>query len=73
MVFEYSAFLPDKSNGSELVESAVSYYLKSPMVATVEKVAKEICCQGYHGEELGKKVLEFILDNHLSNDLTEKK
>ncbi|KAG1803372.1 hypothetical protein EV424DRAFT_1559022 [Suillus variegatus] len=65
IVLDYSAFLPYKWKGSELVESAVDYYLKSPMVAAVEKVAKEICGQGYHGEELGKKVIEFILDNCL--------
>ncbi|KAG2057338.1 hypothetical protein BDR06DRAFT_1005348 [Suillus hirtellus] len=74
IVLEYSAFLPSKGwNGSELVETAVSYYLESPMVVVVEKVAKEICRQDYHGEELEKKVLEFILDNRLSKDLTEKK
>jgi len=73
IVLECSAFLPDKLDGSELVESAVDYYLKSPMVAAVEKVANEICREGYHGEELGKKVIEFILDNRLSKDFTEKK
>ncbi|KAG1893807.1 uncharacterized protein F5891DRAFT_985534 [Suillus fuscotomentosus] len=70
IILEYSAFLPSKGwDGLELVESAVSYYLQSPMVAAVEKVAKEICRQGYHGEELGKKVLEFILDNRLCMSL----
>jgi len=73
IVLEYSAFLPHKWEGSELVESAVDYYLKSSTAAAVEKRAKEICRQGYQGRELGKKVLEFILDNRLSKDLTEKK
>ncbi|KAG2058152.1 hypothetical protein BDR06DRAFT_102232 [Suillus hirtellus] len=41
IVLEYSAFLPDKSEGTEL-QSAVSYYLKSPTAVAVEKGAKEI-------------------------------
>ncbi|KAG2097966.1 uncharacterized protein F5147DRAFT_656206 [Suillus discolor] len=72
IVLEYSTFLPYKSKGSELVESAVDYYLKSPMVVTVAKVAKEICRQDHHGEELGKKILEFILENRLCSTVIPK-
>ncbi|KAG2093712.1 uncharacterized protein F5147DRAFT_820851 [Suillus discolor] len=67
-ILEYFAFLLYKSNGSELVESAVDYYLKSPTATIVEKGAKEISHQGYHGEELGK-ILEFILENCLCASL----
>ncbi|KAG2057615.1 hypothetical protein BDR06DRAFT_951839 [Suillus hirtellus] len=73
IVLEYSAFLLNELEGSEFVKSAVDYYLKSPTAVAVEKGAKEICRQGYRGEDLGKKVLEFILENRLSKDLIEKK
>ncbi|KAG1795319.1 uncharacterized protein HD556DRAFT_1442168 [Suillus plorans] len=73
IVLEYSAFLQNGLKGTTLVQSAVDYYLKSPTAVAVEKGAKEICRQGYHGEELGKKVLEFILENRLSKDMKEKK
>ncbi|KAG2118718.1 uncharacterized protein F5147DRAFT_767483 [Suillus discolor] len=74
IVLEYSAFLPNHLGDLErVVESAVDYYLKSPTAVAVEKGAKEISRQGYDREELGKKILEFILENRLSKDLTEKK
>ncbi|KAG1831603.1 hypothetical protein EV424DRAFT_1534273 [Suillus variegatus] len=66
IILEYSAFLQNELKGWELVKSAVDYYLKSPTAAAVEKGAKEICRQGYHGEELGNNILEFILENRLS-------
>ncbi|KAG2093316.1 uncharacterized protein F5147DRAFT_657455 [Suillus discolor] len=69
IVLEYSTFL---LKNLECVKSAVDCYLKSPMAVAVEKGAKEICCQGYDREELEKKILEFILENRLSKDLTEK-
>ncbi|KAG1801267.1 hypothetical protein EV424DRAFT_400979 [Suillus variegatus] len=74
IVLEYSAFLPLNYKGDlKRVESAVYYYLKSPTAVAVEQGAKEISRQGYDREELGKKILEFILENRLSKDLTEKK
>ncbi|KAG1733954.1 hypothetical protein EDB19DRAFT_1999185 [Suillus lakei] len=68
IVLEYSAFLlSDKlkrsDNKPEHVDSPVDYYLKSPTLVAVENVAKEISRQGYKKEELGKKILEFILEN----------
>jgi hypothetical protein len=73
MIFEYSAFLPDNLEILKRVESAVDYYLKSPTAVAVEEGAKEIFHQGYKKEELKKKILEFILDNRMSKDLTTKK
>ncbi|KAG1790648.1 uncharacterized protein HD556DRAFT_1488300 [Suillus plorans] len=73
IVLEYSAFLPNDLGDLERVKSAVDYYMKSPTAVAVEKGAKEICRQGYDREEMGKKILEFILENRLSKDLTEKK
>ncbi|KAG2053114.1 hypothetical protein BDR06DRAFT_956994 [Suillus hirtellus] len=73
IVLEYSAFLPKNLKNLERVESAIDHYLKSPTAVAVEKGAKEICRQGYDREEMGKKILEFILENRLSKDLTEKK
>ncbi|KAG1719840.1 hypothetical protein EDB19DRAFT_2044912 [Suillus lakei] len=74
IVLEYSAFLPnDNSDKLKHVRSAVDYYLKSPKAVAAETVAKEISSQGYKKEELGKKILEFILENHMSNDLAEQK
>jgi hypothetical protein len=74
IVLEYSAFLPNKGDFHlQNVESAVSYYLKSPTAAVVEKGVKEISRQGYDREELGKKIVQLILDNRMSKDLTAKK
>ncbi|KAG1721650.1 hypothetical protein EDB19DRAFT_2044299 [Suillus lakei] len=78
IVLEYSAFLPSdkfKWNDDRLehVESAVDYYLQSPTLVAVENVAKEISRQGYKKEELGKKILEFILENRMSKDLADQK
>ncbi|KAG1733970.1 hypothetical protein EDB19DRAFT_2041050 [Suillus lakei] len=72
IALEYSAFLPN-CDQLEHVESAVDYYLKSPTSVAVENVAKEISRQGYKKEELGKKILEFILENRMSKDLAEQK
>ncbi|KAG1778242.1 hypothetical protein EV702DRAFT_171389 [Suillus placidus] len=69
IVLEYSAFLPKKQYHSwnlGHIESAVDYYHKSPTAVAVEKGAKEISSQGYEKEELGKKILEFILENRMS-------
>ncbi|KAG2156738.1 uncharacterized protein EDB93DRAFT_1246930 [Suillus bovinus] len=73
IVLEYSAFLANSSKGWEYIKSAVDYYLKSPTAVAVEKGAEEISRQNYNKEELEKKVFEFILENRLSKDLTEKK
>jgi len=73
IVLEYSAFLANDSEDLEFIESAVDYYLKSPTAVVVEQGAKEISGQGYDGEELEKKILEFILENRLSKDLKVKK
>jgi hypothetical protein len=74
IVLEYSAFLPNKGNFHlQNVESAVDFYLKSPTAAVVEKGVKEISRQGYDREELGKKIVQLILDNRMSKDLTAKK
>jgi hypothetical protein len=74
IVLEYSAFLPNKGDFHlQNVESAVDYYLKSPTAAVVEKGVKEISHQGYDREELGKKIVQLILDNRMSKDLTAKK
>ncbi|KAG1780800.1 hypothetical protein EV702DRAFT_1193622 [Suillus placidus] len=73
IVLEYSAFLPHKDDDIlEHIKSAVDYYLKSPTAVAVEKGAKEISSQGYKKEELREKILEFILENRLSKDLTAK-
>ncbi|KAG2339017.1 hypothetical protein BDR05DRAFT_968446 [Suillus weaverae] len=67
IVLEYSAFLPHRDNyDPKHVKSAVNYYLKSPTAVAVEKGPKEISSQGYKKEELGEKILEFILENRLS-------
>jgi GTP-binding protein EngB required for normal cell division len=74
IVLEYSAFLPNEGNFHlQNVESAVDFYLKSPTAAVVEKGVKEISRQGYDREELGKKIVQLILDNRMSKDLTAKK
>ncbi|KAG2140503.1 uncharacterized protein EDB93DRAFT_1252789 [Suillus bovinus] len=73
IVLEYSAFLANSIGRTKHIESAVDYYLKSPTAVAVEKGAEEISRQGYDKEELEKKVFEFILENRLSKDLTEKK
>ncbi|KAG1799637.1 hypothetical protein EV424DRAFT_1648081 [Suillus variegatus] len=73
IVLEYSAFLANDSEDLEFIESAVDYYLKSPTAVVVEQGAKEISGQGYDGEELEKKIIEFILENRLSKDLKVKK
>ncbi|KAG2053132.1 hypothetical protein BDR06DRAFT_957009, partial [Suillus hirtellus] len=72
IVLEYCAFLQNDIQPWKRVESAVDYYLKSPTAVAVEEGAKEICRQGYDREEMGKKILEIILENRLSKDLTEK-
>ncbi|KAG2053120.1 hypothetical protein BDR06DRAFT_488602 [Suillus hirtellus] len=72
IVLEYSAFLPNKTKDLRPIEFAVDYYLKSPTAVVVEKGAEEISRGGYDREELGKKILEFILENRLSKDSTEK-
>jgi len=73
IVLEYSAFLQNDIQSWKRVKSAVDYYLESPTAVAVEKGAKEICRQGYDRKEMGKKILEFILENRLSKDLPEKK
>ncbi|KAG1758370.1 hypothetical protein EDD22DRAFT_956941 [Suillus occidentalis] len=73
IVLEYSAFLPSTSKRLERVESAVDYYLKSPTAVAVETGATEISRQGYKKEELEKKILEFILENRMSKELTANK
>ncbi|KAG1788544.1 uncharacterized protein HD556DRAFT_1447751 [Suillus plorans] len=73
IVLEYSAFLPNNKKDFERIGSAMDYYLNSPTAVAVEKGAEEISRQGYNREELGEKILEFILDNRLSKDLIEKK
>ncbi|KAG1747285.1 hypothetical protein EDD22DRAFT_958255 [Suillus occidentalis] len=73
IVLEYSAFLPSTSKRLEGAKSAVDYYLKSPTAVSVEEGAKEISRQGYKKEELEKKILEFILANRMSKELTAKK
>ncbi|KIK33104.1 hypothetical protein CY34DRAFT_18589 [Suillus luteus UH-Slu-Lm8-n1] len=73
IVLEYSALLPRTSTNLQRVKSAVDYYLKSPTAVAVETGAKEISRQGYKKEELEKKILEFILENRMSKDLTAKK
>ncbi|KAG2140939.1 uncharacterized protein EDB93DRAFT_1252718 [Suillus bovinus] len=74
IVLEYSAFLPVKNwNKLKSIESAVEYYLESPTVIAVEKGAKDISRQGYGGEELEKKIFEFILENRMSKDLAANK
>jgi hypothetical protein len=47
----------------------VDYYLKSPTAAVVEKGVKEISYQGYDREELGKKIVQLILDNRMCTSL----
>ncbi|KAG1785793.1 uncharacterized protein HD556DRAFT_1450343 [Suillus plorans] len=73
IVLEYSAFLADDLDDLKCIESAMEYYLKSPTAVVVEKGAEEISRQGYDAEELEKKILEFIIENRLSKDLTAKK
>ncbi|KIK42273.1 hypothetical protein CY34DRAFT_12475 [Suillus luteus UH-Slu-Lm8-n1] len=70
IVLEYSAFLPTTSETLEPVVSAVDYYLKSPTAVAVEEGAKEISRQSYKKEELEKKILEFIVKNRMTKDLT---
>ncbi|KAG2092113.1 uncharacterized protein F5147DRAFT_657739 [Suillus discolor] len=69
IVLEYSAFLPNDLEDLERIKSAVDYYMKSPTAVAVEKGAKEIYRQGYDREEMGKKILEFILENRLCTSL----
>ncbi|KAG2057910.1 hypothetical protein BDR06DRAFT_968854 [Suillus hirtellus] len=70
IALEYSAFLPIQKDRKkwECIESAVDYYLKSPTAVAVEKGAAEISCQGYDGEKLKERILEFILENRLCSD-----
>ncbi|KIK32497.1 hypothetical protein CY34DRAFT_19010 [Suillus luteus UH-Slu-Lm8-n1] len=73
IVLEYSACLSNSSENTERVKSAVNYYLQSTTAIAVEEGAKEISCQRYKKVELKKKILEFILENRMSKELTAKK
>ncbi|KAG0701059.1 hypothetical protein DFH29DRAFT_1000548 [Suillus ampliporus] len=68
IVLEYSAFL-QCDRELKFIKSAVDYYMKSPTVVAVEKVAREIADGNYKKEERKKKILEFVLENRLCTSL----